>query len=139
MSLSHGPHRPRGFVENKSPTPIRQDCQKAVEAIFLCFLRVQSGSISAFFFCFYCSIGRGLQAFPNYRVVPGLASGFFCQRTLPLPAKGAYFFLSHFIRRCQVSFGAEASKHLSSSSAEFTDGLNVARHPLMPRPSERTA
>ena len=60
-SFSHRPHPPRRFVENKGSTPIRPSGDRPVEAPFLSFSAVQSASISACFFRFYCSVGRGSQ------------------------------------------------------------------------------
>src|SRR5579864_7116184 len=62
-SFSHRPHPPNTFVDNKGPTPIRPSGDRAVEALFLRFSAVESGPISAFFFRFYCSVGRGSQCF----------------------------------------------------------------------------
>jgi hypothetical protein len=84
----------RRFVENKSPTPIRKDCDRTVEVPFLCFSTVRSGSISACFSRSYCQVGRRSQpsfglAFgfdlPNTKSqVPRASfSSFFCQRSSP--------------------------------------------------------
>jgi hypothetical protein len=64
-SLSQRPHPPNTFVDNKGPTPIRPSGHRAVEALFSRFSAVQSGPISACFFRFYCSVGRGSQAFSS--------------------------------------------------------------------------
>jgi hypothetical protein len=59
--LSRRPTPHSTFVENKDPTPIRPSGHRAVEALFSRFSAVQSGPISAYFFRFYCSVGRGSQ------------------------------------------------------------------------------
>jgi hypothetical protein len=53
MSLSHRPHPPRRFVENKGSTSIRPSGDRAVESPFLRFSAVESGPISGLFFRFY--------------------------------------------------------------------------------------
>jgi hypothetical protein len=60
-SLSHAPTPHSTFIENKSSTPIRPSGDRTVEALFLSFSAVKSASISACFFRFYCSVGRGSQ------------------------------------------------------------------------------
>jgi len=60
-SLSQRPTPHSTFVENKSQSAIRLDSHRTVEALFLSFSAVKSGPISAFFFRFYCSVGRGSQ------------------------------------------------------------------------------
>jgi len=61
-SLSHRPTPHSTFVENKDQTSIRPSGDRAVEALFSRFSAVESGPISALFFRFYCSVGRGSQA-----------------------------------------------------------------------------
>jgi hypothetical protein len=63
MSLSQKPHPPGTLVENKGQTPIRKDCQKPVDALFLGFSGRQSGSIAAFFFCFTVRSAEGYKPF----------------------------------------------------------------------------
>src|SRR5579864_9758283 len=53
-SLSHRPHPPRRFVENKDPSAIRPSGDRAVEARFSRFSAVELDPISACFFRFYC-------------------------------------------------------------------------------------
>src|SRR5579864_1776697 len=62
VSLSQPPTPHERFVENKGSTSIRLDCRPSGRSLFLCFSAVKSGPISAFFFRFYCSVGRGSQA-----------------------------------------------------------------------------
>jgi hypothetical protein len=61
VSLSHDPTPHRRFVENKSSTPIRQSFRPSGRSLFSCFSAVQFGAISALFFRFCCSVGRGSQ------------------------------------------------------------------------------
>jgi hypothetical protein len=62
------------FVENKDPTPIRPNGHRAVEVHFSRFSAVQSGPMSACFFRFYCSVGRGSQP-PATNMLAAPASG----------------------------------------------------------------
>jgi hypothetical protein len=64
MFLSRQPHPPGALVENKRQTPIRKACQKAFDDLFLRFSGLQFHVNFCCFFRLYCSIGRGLQAFP---------------------------------------------------------------------------
>jgi hypothetical protein len=64
MFLSQKPHPPGTLVENKGQTPIRKDCQKTVDALFSVFLGANPAQFRPSFSVFYCSVGRGLQAFP---------------------------------------------------------------------------
>jgi hypothetical protein len=72
MSLSHGPHPPGTLVENKGQTQIRPSGDRSVDAFFLRFSWLQLQSISAAFFVFYCSLGRGLQVFKAARRKTGV-------------------------------------------------------------------
>jgi hypothetical protein len=61
-SLSQAPTPHKRFVENKSQTPIRPNCHRAVESPFFRFSGIQAGSISALFARSYCPVGRGSQS-----------------------------------------------------------------------------
>jgi len=60
-SFSHDPTPHNTFVENKDQTSIRPSGRPSGRSLFLCFLAVQSGPISALFFRFCCPVGRGSQ------------------------------------------------------------------------------
>jgi hypothetical protein len=67
VSGSSDPTPHGASVENKGVSAIRPNGDRPVEALCSVFLGFQSRSISAFFFRFYCSVGRGLQAFAKYQ------------------------------------------------------------------------
>ena len=57
----HSPPRGNTFVENKDQSATRPSGHRTVEGILWYFSVAESGPISAFFFHFYCSVGRGSQ------------------------------------------------------------------------------
>ena len=54
------------LLKTKVKVPFERPIKRPIEAIFLRFSGLQSRSISALFFCFYCPVGRGLQSFTKY-------------------------------------------------------------------------
>jgi len=107
-------------------TKVKPQFERPVKRLSMSFFSVFQGSnsrsISAAFFVFTVRSAEGYKPFQlpcSTRPYlggrqPG-ATSFFCQRTCPLPAKGAHFFISYFIRLCQVPWDSsfQRKSHLS--------------------------